>query len=38
MFELRQVHSHNRARTKNAKTCLMVTEAHISEDKVKKNT
>ena len=36
MLERRQVHSHNRAKTKKAKTCIMVTKAHTSEDKVKK--
>ena len=36
MFERRQVHSHNRAKTKKAKISLMVTKAHTSEDRVKK--
>ena len=38
MLERRQVHSHNRAKTKKSKTCLMVTKAHTSVDKVRKNT
>ena len=38
MLQWQQVHSQNRAKTKKAKTCLMVTKAHTSEDKVKKYT
>ena len=37
MLERRQVHSHNRAKTEKAKTCLLVTKARSSKDKVNKN-
>ena len=36
MLKRRQVHSHNRAKIKKAKTCIMVTKAHTSDNNVKK--